>query len=56
MTSGRARPASWTASCAVGGLADDVDVFLGVKQRRKPRPHQLLVVDQRDADHRAAAV
>jgi hypothetical protein len=40
---------------AVAGLADHLDVGLGVQQRAKARPHQRLVVGEQDPDHRAPA-
>ena len=54
-TSGRerARPAS-TASRAVGGLADDLDVGSASRIMRKPGAHERLVVGEQDADHHRA--
>ena len=36
---------------SVRGLADDLDVVLGVEQRAQPGPQQCLVVGQHDPDH-----
>src|SRR5262249_14360289 len=36
---------------AVGGLADDFQVVLGVEQRPESGPHQRLVVGEQDPDH-----
>ena len=38
---------------AVAGLADDLDVGLGLEDHAEPRAHQALVVGEQDADHRA---
>src|SRR6202012_1723871 len=40
---------------AVGGLSDHLDVLLGVEQRVKARPHQRLVIDELDGDHRRSS-
>ena len=45
----RAAPAS-TASSAVGGLADDVEVVLGVEDHAEAGAHQRLVVGDQHAD------
>jgi hypothetical protein len=37
---------------AVAGLADHLDVFLGIEQGPESRPHQGLVVGEKDPDHR----
>ena len=37
---------------AVAGLADDVEVGLGVDHHAEPGAHQRLVVDEDDADRR----
>ena len=50
-TSGRRSRASAHRLVAVGGLADHLDVGLGVEQRPEPGPHQRLVVGEHDADH-----
>jgi hypothetical protein len=38
---------------AVAGLADDLEVRLGLEDHAEPRAHQALVVDEQHADHRA---
>ena len=56
-TSGRSRRASSTAALAVGGLADDLDVGLGVKDHRQAGAHQILVVGHQHAHrHRRTSV
>jgi hypothetical protein len=37
---------------AVGGLADHLEVGLGVQDHPEPGPHQRLVVGDQDPDHR----
>ncbi len=50
-TSGRCCTAPADRRVAVGGLADHLDVGLGVEQRLEPGPHQGLVVGQQHPDH-----
>ena len=50
-TSGRGRAASADRLRAVGGLADHLDVGLGVEQRAEAGPDQCLVVGEQDPDH-----
>ena len=52
-TSGAHLSASQHGLLAVGGLADHLEVVLGVEQRGEPGPDQFLVVGQRDPDHRS---
>ena len=43
------------AGAAVVGLADDLDVLLGVEHRRQAAADQRLVVDHQHLDHRSAS-
>ena len=52
-TSGRSSPARADRLAAVGGLADDLDVGLGVEDHPEAGAHERLVVGEQDADHRA---
>ena len=38
----------------VGGLADDLDVLLGLEDHAEARPHERLVVDDQDAQAHSA--
>ena len=56
-TSGRVGAGQPHRLGAVAGLADHLDVGLGVEQRPEPGPHQRLVVGQQHPDHaRSSAV
>ena len=50
-TSGRARLDEVDRLLAVGGLADDREVGLGLQDHPQPLADHRLVVDQRDANH-----
>ena len=50
-TSGRVLPATLDGLDAVDGLADDLDVRLGLQDHPEPRAQELLVVGDEDADH-----
>ena len=51
-TSGRSARAMLDRLAAVGRLADDLDVGLGVEDHPEAVAHQGLVVGDQDADHR----
>ena len=53
-TSGRSRATSATASRAVAGLADDLEVGLGVEDHAEAAAHERLVVGEQDADAHGA--
>ena len=53
ITSGSSSAARLERLGAVGGLADDLDVLLGLEDHPEPRADERLVVDDEHADHRA---
>ena len=52
---GTQRGAHGDGGCAVGGLADHIDIGFGLEQQAESHPDEGMIVDQEHADHGGTA-